>query len=171
MQYVLNPDDLDWAEVDSAGHPSTDFMFTPTVIDKDYTGSYSSRLGLMRPSTGSGMHTDPYNHAFYFLRGTGEVQIGEAKWSLQPGTILKIPAGKEHELSNTGSDDLVFLVIYDPPHWSARGLGARRAAEALSVSVSGRGTLASPRRSHPRAFRGQSGRCPAAGPVRPGCHA
>jgi mannose-6-phosphate isomerase-like protein (cupin superfamily) len=120
MQYVLNPDDLDWAEVDSAGHASADFMFTPTVIDKDYTGAYSSRLGLMRPGKGSGLHTDPYNHAFYFLQGTGEVQIGDESWSLQRGTVLKIPAGKEHDISNTGSDDLVFLVIYDPPHWSAR---------------------------------------------------
>lgn len=120
MQYVLNPDDLDWAEVDSAGRASTDFMFTPTVIDKDYTGAYSSRLGLMRPGKGSGLHTDPYNHAFYFLQGIGEVQIGDEAWSLQRGTVLKIPAGKEHEISNTGSDDLVFLVIYDPPHWSAR---------------------------------------------------
>jgi len=120
IQYVLKPDDLDWAEVDSAGHPSTDFMFTPTVIDKDYTGAYSSRLGLMRPGKASGLHTDPYNHAFYFLQGTGEVQIGHENWSLQRGTVLKIPAGKEHDISNTGSDDLVFLVIYDPPHWSAR---------------------------------------------------
>jgi quercetin dioxygenase-like cupin family protein len=120
IQYVLNPDDLDWAEVDSAGHASTDFMFTPTVIDKDYTGAYSSRLGLMRPGKRSGLHTDPYNHAFYFVQGAGHVQIGEENWSLQPGTVLKIPAGKEHGISNTGSDDLVFLVIYDPPHRSAR---------------------------------------------------
>lgn len=120
IQYVLNPDDLDWAEVDSTGHASTDFMFTPTVIDKDYTGAYSSRLGLMRPGKGSGLHTNPYNHAFYFLRGTGEVQIGEENWSLQPGTVLKIPAGEVHDIRNSGSADLVFLVIYDPPHWSAR---------------------------------------------------
>ena len=125
LQYVLTPDDLDWAEVDSAGHPNTDFMFTPSVIDKDYTDAYSSRLGLMRPGKGSGVHTDPYNHAFYFLQGTGELQIGEERWSLQPGTIVKIPAGKVHGFSNTGSDDLVFLVIYDPPYWSARSLSGR----------------------------------------------
>jgi mannose-6-phosphate isomerase-like protein (cupin superfamily) len=120
IQYVLNPEDLDWAEVDSAGHPSTDFMFTPTVIGKDYTGAYSSRLGLMRPGKNSGLHTDPYNHAFYFLAGTGEVQIDERKWSLQPGTVLKIRTGEVHDIRNTGSADLVFLVIYDPPHESAR---------------------------------------------------
>jgi len=115
MQYVVTPDDLDWAEVDPAGNPSTGFMFTPSVIDKDYTDSYSSRLGLMRPGNDSGLHTDPYNHAFYFLQGTGEVQIGEETWSLKPGTIVKIPTGKVHGFSNTGSDDLVFLVIYDSP--------------------------------------------------------
>jgi quercetin dioxygenase-like cupin family protein len=119
IQYVLTPDDLDWAEVDSAGRPNTDFMFTPSVIGTEYTGAYSSRLGLMRPGKGSGLHTDPYNHAFYFLEGTGEARVGEQAWGLQPGTILKIPAGEVHEISNTGSGDLVFLVIYDPPHASA----------------------------------------------------
>jgi quercetin dioxygenase-like cupin family protein len=120
IRYVLEPDDLDWAEVDPAGRPNTDYKFTPSVIDKDYTDAYSSRLGMMRPGKASGLHTDPYNHAFYFLEGAGEVQVGAEKWSLQPGTVLKIPAGKEHEISNTGPDDLVFLVIYDPPHWSVR---------------------------------------------------
>jgi quercetin dioxygenase-like cupin family protein len=120
IQYVLAPNDLDWAEVDPAGRPNADFKFTPSVIDKDYTEAYSSRLGLMRPGKASGVHTDPYNHAFYFLQGAGEVQVETEKWSLQPGTVLKIPAGKVHEISNTGSDDLVFLVIYDPPPWSVR---------------------------------------------------
>lgn len=120
LQYVVAPDDLDWAEVDSAGRPNTDFMFTPSVIGTEYTDAYSSRLGLMRPGKGSGLHTDPYNHAFYFLEGTGEVQVGERKWSLQRGTVLKIPAGEVHDIRNTGSADLVFLVIYDSPHEAAR---------------------------------------------------
>jgi oxalate decarboxylase/phosphoglucose isomerase-like protein (cupin superfamily) len=29
---------------------------------------------------------------------------------------VKVPAHVEHSLVNTGDDDLVFLVIYDPPH-------------------------------------------------------
>ena len=29
---------------------------------------------------------------------------------------VKVPANEEHSLTNTGDEDLVFLVIYDPPH-------------------------------------------------------
>jgi len=116
MQYVFTSDDLDWTEVEFAGHPNASFFFTPSVIDKDYTDAYSSQLGRIGPGKGSALHTDPYNHAFYFVQGTGEVQIGNEKWRLRPGTIVRIPTGTVHGLSNTGSDDLVFLVIYDPPH-------------------------------------------------------
>lgn len=120
MEYVLTSDDLDWTEIDREGSTITGFLFTPSVIDKDYTGAYSSQLGRIRPGNGSALHQDPYNHAFYFLQGRGEVQIGKEKWDLRPGTIVKIPAGKAHGLSNTGSDDLVFLVIYDPPYLAGR---------------------------------------------------
>ena len=28
---------------------------------------------------------------------------------------VKVPAHKQHSVTNTGTDDLIFLVIYDPP--------------------------------------------------------
>jgi len=31
-------------------------------------------------------------------------------------TFVKVPAHEEHSVANTGTDDLIFLVIYDPPH-------------------------------------------------------
>jgi mannose-6-phosphate isomerase-like protein (cupin superfamily) len=116
MEYVLTPDDLDWTEIDKPGFPNTGFLFTPSVIDKDFTEVYSAQLGRIRPGKGSTPHRDPYNHAFYFMRGSGKVRIGRKEWDLRPGTIVKIPAGKAHGFTNTGPDDLVFLVIYDPPY-------------------------------------------------------
>lgn len=32
---------------------------------------------------------------------------------MKPGTFVKVPAHARHNLTNTGTDDLVFLVIYD----------------------------------------------------------
>jgi hypothetical protein len=81
------------------------------------------------------VHTDPDNHAFYFLQGTGELQIGEERWSLQPGTIVKIPAGKVHGFSKHRVGRPRF-----PRHLrSAELVGAelkRPPASAASVSLS-----------------------------------
>jgi quercetin dioxygenase-like cupin family protein len=60
-------------------------------------------------------HRHTYNHAFYFLRGTCKVQIGEQTWDIEPGTLVKVPAHEQHSVTNTGTDDLIFLVVYDPP--------------------------------------------------------
>jgi oxalate decarboxylase/phosphoglucose isomerase-like protein (cupin superfamily) len=43
------------------------------------------------------------------------VQIGEQTWHIKPGTFVKVPAYKQHRVTNTGTEDLIFLVIYDPP--------------------------------------------------------
>jgi len=52
----------------------------------------------------------------FYLSGTGSVTIGEQTWPTKPGTLAKIPAHKQHSATNTGTEDLIFLVIYDPPN-------------------------------------------------------
>ncbi|ABK75642.1 glucose-6-phosphate isomerase [Mycolicibacterium smegmatis] len=47
---------------------------------------------------------------------------------MKPGTFVKVPAHARHNLTNTGTDDLVFLVIYD----SAEPRLSRGPAESLS---------------------------------------
>jgi mannose-6-phosphate isomerase-like protein (cupin superfamily) len=116
MDYVLQPDEIVWNEITNPRVPGVGFAFSTSVVDADYTGVYSAQLGRIGAGGSSTLHRDPYNHAFYFIRGTGTVQIGKETWDLKPGTIVKIPEGKPHGFTNTGEDDLVFLVIYDPPY-------------------------------------------------------
>jgi quercetin dioxygenase-like cupin family protein len=87
-----------------------------TLVGADYTSGFSAQLTKFGPGGGSPPHTHTYNHAFYFLRGTCSVQIGEQTWHIEPGTLVKVPAHEQHSVTNTGTEDLIFLVIYDPPH-------------------------------------------------------
>lgn len=116
MDHVIAAEDYDWNELTNPRVPGVGFAFTESVIGEDYTDVYSAQLGRIGPGGSSKLHRDPYNHAFYFVSGTGTVQIGKQTWDLAPGTIVKIPQGKPHGFVNTGDDDLVFLVIYDPPY-------------------------------------------------------
>jgi oxalate decarboxylase/phosphoglucose isomerase-like protein (cupin superfamily) len=43
------------------------------------------------------------------------VKIAEQRWHVKPSTFVKVPASKQHSVTNTGTADLIFLVIYDPP--------------------------------------------------------
>ena len=79
---------------------------TPSPCDR----AFAERSG------GSSPHSHTYNHAFYFLSGTCSVQICEQTWQIKPGTLVKVPAHERHSVTNTGTEDLIFLVIYDPPH-------------------------------------------------------
>jgi oxalate decarboxylase/phosphoglucose isomerase-like protein (cupin superfamily) len=44
------------------------------------------------------------------------VQISDQTWKVKPGSFVKVPAYKQHSVTNSGADDLIFLVIYDPPN-------------------------------------------------------
>lgn len=116
MNYVLAPDDIAWQTLEKPGFPGIGFQFSNSVIDKDYTSVYSVQLSKIGPGGRSKMHRDPYNHAFYIISGTGTVQIGKETFDLEPGSVAKIPQGMPHGFNNTGSVDLEFVVIYDPPY-------------------------------------------------------
>jgi mannose-6-phosphate isomerase-like protein (cupin superfamily) len=118
MDYVITPEEITWKMLDDPAAPGTGFAFTPSVIGAEYTEQYSAQLCRVAPGGLSRSHVDAYNHAFYFISGTGTVTIGEQSWPLKPGTIVKIPSGLTHSFTNTGADDLTLLVLYDPPHVS-----------------------------------------------------
>ena len=110
-RYVFAPEDIVWHKTDLG----TDFWLGDDLVDTDYTSAFTAQVTKFGPGGGSPLHTHPYNHAFYFLGGTCRVQIGEHVWHVGPGSFVKVPAHEQHMVTNTGDEDLIFLVIYDPP--------------------------------------------------------
>jgi mannose-6-phosphate isomerase-like protein (cupin superfamily) len=116
MQYVVAPQDIEWHRLEKPGFPGIGFEFSESLIDKDYTTVYSVQLSKIGPGGMSKLHRDPYNHAFYIIAGTGTVRIGKETFDVEPGAIVKIPKEIPHGFNNTGTEDLEFVVIYDPPY-------------------------------------------------------
>ncbi len=110
--YVYAPEDIVWHKTDLG----REFWLSDEVAGSDYSSVFNAQLSKFGPGGGSPEHDHPYNHAFYFLSGTARVQIGERTWQTKPGTFVKVPARKQHSVTNTDTEDLIFLVIYDPPH-------------------------------------------------------
>jgi quercetin dioxygenase-like cupin family protein len=118
VDYVIAFDDVEWSSADAPGL-SAEFAFTPDVIQEDYTSAYRAKFARISAGGRSDTHVDPHNHAFYIISGTGGVQIEDRRWEMRPGSIVKVPRGLPHSLENTGTDDLVFLAIFDPPRQAA----------------------------------------------------
>lgn len=109
--YVVAPEDIVWHKTDLG----EEFWLSDRVVDAGYTSAYDAQLSKFGPGGGSPPHHHTYNHAFYFLSGTGGVRIGEQSRHVKAGTFVKVPAYVQHSVTNDGTEDLVFLVIYDPP--------------------------------------------------------
>lgn len=68
-----------------------------------------------------GASTTPHYHPlteeiYYILSGEGRMRIAEDVQSVGPGDAIAIPPGAEHEISNTGSETLVFLCCCAPAY-------------------------------------------------------
>jgi mannose-6-phosphate isomerase-like protein (cupin superfamily) len=109
---VFAPEDIVWHETDLGEN----FWVSDDLVGAQYSTLFSAQLTKFGPGGGSTSHHHGYNHAFYFLTGTGCMRIGDQSWQTTPGSFVKVPANAQHDLTNAGDDDLVFLVIYDPPH-------------------------------------------------------
>jgi len=111
-RYVYAPEDIVWHKTDLG----REFWLSDNVVDSDYSAVFNAQLSKFGPGGGSPLHHHTYNHAFYFLTGVGTVRIGDQFWDVKPGTFVKVPAHEQHSVTNTGDEDLDFLVIYDPPN-------------------------------------------------------
>jgi mannose-6-phosphate isomerase-like protein (cupin superfamily) len=68
-----------------------------------------------------GASTDAHHHPvteelYYILRGSGYMQIGAAARLVGPGDGIAIPPGAPHRITNTGSEELVFLCCCAPAY-------------------------------------------------------
>jgi quercetin dioxygenase-like cupin family protein len=112
ITYVVVPEDIVWHKTDLG----REVWLSENLVTTDYTWVFTAQVSRFGPGGGSPPHTHTYNHAFYFLSGSCRVQIGEQTWDIRPGAFVKVPAYTQHSVTNTGAEDLIFLVIYDPPN-------------------------------------------------------
>ena len=68
-------------------------------------------LTRVQPKGEFSIHADDYNHVFLFLEGKGEGMLGDDSYEIEPGLIVRVPAGQPHGYRNTSDSDLILLTI------------------------------------------------------------
>jgi len=56
-------------------------------------------------------HVDPMEEIYIVQSGRGRIQVGEEVSEAGPGDAIHIPIGLFHELTNTGKETLILLVV------------------------------------------------------------
>ncbi len=98
-----------------------------------YTGAHSQLVLMsLKPGEEIGMEVHTDNDQFFrFESGTGKVLIDGNEYDVADGSAIIVPAGAEHNVINTGTDDLKMYTIYSPAHHKD-GIIHRTKADALA---------------------------------------
>jgi mannose-6-phosphate isomerase-like protein (cupin superfamily) len=59
-------------------------------------------------------HTVEAREIYYILSGEGKAEVGEDSWPVGQGDAVSIPPLTRQRITNTGTEDLVFLCVCTP---------------------------------------------------------
>jgi mannose-6-phosphate isomerase-like protein (cupin superfamily) len=72
-----------------------------------YPGKVNSEFKMTRG------HKHNAEEVYVFLKGRGQIMIGDKKYGVQKGDLVTIPINKYHRVFNTGKDRLTFLTVFE----------------------------------------------------------
>ena len=76
---------------------------------------YSLANAWLRPGQDTLPHRLQQSEVYVFLRGEGVASIDGRELPVEAGTTVYVPPGALQHVKNTGSDNLEFLCVVDPP--------------------------------------------------------
>lgn len=83
-----------------------------------YTGKHSQLVLMsLKPKEEIGMEVHEDNDQFFrFEKGKGKVVIDGNEYDVKDGDAIVVPSGAEHNVINTGKEELKLYTIYSPAH-------------------------------------------------------
>ncbi len=82
----------------------------------DGATNFCMRIFQLSPGGHTPIHSHDWEHEIFIHEGTGEVWCN-GKWiEVNPGTVIFIPPGEEHQIKNSGKDMLTFVCLIPAGH-------------------------------------------------------
>jgi mannose-6-phosphate isomerase-like protein (cupin superfamily) len=79
--------------------------------------TFSIALATVKPGKKTLKHVHEASSEFYCItKGSGTICLNSRKESIEENTLIYIPAGTRHTVTNTGKEDLRILCICSPPY-------------------------------------------------------
>ena len=78
---------------------------------------FSIALATVKTGQKTLKHIHETSTEFYYItQGAGTIQLNSKKESIEENTLIYIPAGTKHTVTNTSKEDLLILCICNPPY-------------------------------------------------------
>jgi mannose-6-phosphate isomerase-like protein (cupin superfamily) len=112
---------MSWLKRASSNGFTTDIE-KATIENTDYRRvlftTHNSQLVLMslRPGEEIGSEIHDLDQFFRFESGTGKIVLNGESHPIKDGSSVTVPEGVEHNVINTGDEDLKLYAIYSPPN-------------------------------------------------------
>jgi len=77
-------------------------------------------LMSLNPGEDIGLETHEHNdQILYFVSGSGTAKVNGEDHAISEGDVVDVPAGAEHNFSNTGDSPMKLFTVYAPPEHEA----------------------------------------------------
>jgi mannose-6-phosphate isomerase-like protein (cupin superfamily) len=97
------------------------------------TGKHSQVVLMsIKPGEDIGKEVHHVDQTLVFVAGKGEAELNGEKSEFAAGHLVFVPAGTEHNFTNTGVEDLKLYTVYAPPE-HAPGTIHKMKAEAVAA--------------------------------------
>lgn len=93
-----------------------------------------SQVVLMSLPSGEDIGREVHEHVdqvLVFVKGTGQAVVGGETHNIEAGDMFAVPAGVEHDFTNTGDEPMKLFTVYSPPEHPDAVVHATR-ADALA---------------------------------------
>lgn len=70
----------------------------------------------LAPNEDIGLEIHDVDQFLVFTEGTGKALIDHKEYSINPGDLFMVPAGIEHNFTNTGTTTMKLFTVYAPAH-------------------------------------------------------
>ena len=81
-----------------------------------------------QPGAGTDPHTHEWEHAMYFMGGTGKAIVDGKETNVKKGILVFVPRNAVHVVLNTGTEELVVFGVSGPPRTEAGYAQLRKAS-------------------------------------------
>ena len=89
------------------------------LVDIPPAKEFRIHITRFRPGAGAAPHTHEWEHAMYFIQGTGRVVIQGEEAVVKKGMLAFVPRDSVHSVVNIGNDELVVWGVSGPPKTEA----------------------------------------------------
>ena len=80
-----------------------------------FTNSHSQVVLMsLKPGEDIGKEVHNVDQILFFISGTARAEVGGDTHDISGGDLVDVPAGIEHNFTNTGNDDLKLFTVYAP---------------------------------------------------------